>query len=83
MKWFYKDPQGEIQGRSSYFSSQHTMGFCETLFDLCFVFVFCFFALRSVYSGGDVRVVPGWLLHHDLAGKERLRRRIPAPGRRH
>lgn len=38
---------------------------------------------RPFHHSGDVRVVPGWLLHHDPAGKAGLRRGLSTPGGRH
>lgn len=38
---------------------------------------------RSVHHSGDVRVVPGGLLHYDAAGEAGLRRGLPTSGRRH
>lgn len=35
---------------------------------------------RPFHHSGDVRVVPGWLLHHDPAGKAGLRRGLSTPG---
>jgi len=75
LKWFYKDPQGEIQGElgrgflcskchlnAVLFSSSSKHSPESTL--LC-----CF--LRPIQKPGDDRVVPGWLLHNVSLGQKR------------
>lgn len=79
MKWFYKDPQGEIQGNvfNVYYVPRDvyvTQATEESPSDP---------PVRSLHHSGDVRVVPGRLLHHDPAGEAWLRRGLPTPGRRH
>lgn len=66
-KWFYKDPQGEIQGE---LHSAHS-GTPE-LGASILVLTPRSHPRRPLHDARDGRVVPGWVLQHVTAGEEGL-----------
>lgn len=77
MKWFYKDPQGEIQGTLGHQGAflplkSKSMRSTTKCAKLTCPFPLFLAPTRSVHHSGDVRVVPGRLLHHDPSGKAGL-----------
>lgn len=76
-KWFYKDPQGEIQGfcgepglqRGRRTTQAHS---CSGLLWRTFLIESLFLRARPLHNTGDGRVVPGRLFLHVPAGEAGL-----------
>lgn len=54
MKWFYKDPQGEIQGNAHYHISDHKWRFLMFLLQLKMMSCLGCLSFRSIHYSGDV-----------------------------
>ncbi len=77
MKWFYKDPQGEIQGDSDY--HVNLGGFLCVHYSIKWWAVLVV-SFRSIHYSGDVWVVSGGVFHHEPAGQTWLWWGISGPG---